>query len=208
MIRCAVFDFDGTLALSNEIKREAFMRLAERFERGPALMRLILNSMSGDREAIISRFTTDVGASQDAASLLEEYSYIVREQIVMCPERPGAASLLRNLSSQGIGVYVNSATPTYELRITLEKRYPANTFTGIYGGFGCKLENLRVIAKSADVSAKDMVMIGDGIDDADAASEFGCQFIAIAGGSLQEYLPHASFLRDLTAIMGFLSLKS
>jgi phosphoglycolate phosphatase len=208
MIRCVVFDFDGTLVLSNEIKHEGFMRLAERFVEGPAHMRVILNSMSGDREAIISRFATYVGASQDAVSLLEEYSHMVREQILMCPERPGAASLLRKLSSEGIRIYVNSATPTHELRLTLKKRYPANTFAGIYGGFGCKLENLRVIARSADASVNDMVMIGDGTDDADAASEFGCRFIAIAGGTLQEHLPPASLLRDLTAVVGLLGFKS
>lgn len=183
------------------------MRLAQRFEQGPARMKVLLNSASGDREAIISRFAADVGASHVAVSLLTEYSRMVRDQIVTCPERPGAASLLRNLRQEGVAVYVNSATPPDELRLTLEERYPADTFAGIYGGFGCKLANLRAIARSAGACANSIAMIGDGKDDAIAAAEFGCHFIGVAGGSLQESSPFASLLKDLTTVSRLLGVE-
>lgn len=207
MIRCVVFDFDGTLVLSNDIKREGFMRLARHFEQGPVLMAAILGCPSGDREAILKRFASDIGESHVAASLVTTYNHTVREQIVACPERPGAAGLLCDLRRKGMHVFVNSATPQDELRLTLEERYPAGTFDGVYGGFGRKLVNLHAIAKAADVPACDMAMIGDGTDDADAAAKFGCRFIAIADGSLDRRLPSASLLTNLTTISRLLGLE-
>ena len=59
MIACVVFDFDGTLVLSNAIKRDAFYMIADRYAGGRACMDELLTSRTGDRAAILQRLDNE-----------------------------------------------------------------------------------------------------------------------------------------------------
>jgi phosphoglycolate phosphatase len=182
-MRCVVFDFDGTLVLSNDIKRDGFIRAAEQYAGGGAIMRGILENPPGDRVAIFARFTEVLGIERDADALVAEYTRWCEQEISRCAQRPGAKALLTVLHASGVASYVNSATPIEPLRHAVEAHFP-DTFAGIHGGHGRKVANLEAIARSAAATPADMAMVGDGVDDREAAQRFGCRFVAIAGGTL------------------------
>ena len=71
MIRCAVFDFDGTLVMSNDIKREGFFAVTAEIAGGRAAMEALLADPPGDRYAIFAAFAARFGL--DAGELAEAY---------------------------------------------------------------------------------------------------------------------------------------
>ena len=184
MIRCVVFDFDGTLVLSNRIKRDTFLDVAADFPDGPAVMAGILQRSPGDRAAIASEFAAAVGAASEAGNLIDRYTGLCEQRIAACPDRAGAAELLTSLRQRRVRLHVNSSTPADALQRLVSLRYPGGTFDGVHGGYGCKLWNLRAIARHDRIDAGEVAMVGDGTDDMAAAREFGCRFIGVAGGTL------------------------
>jgi phosphoglycolate phosphatase len=184
LIQCVVFDFDGTLVLSNAIKEDAFFAVAGEFPRGRAHMEGILKTQCGDRSAIWTRFAAEVGIAARAGQLVEKYTALCHARIQACSERAGASATVLALRQRGLRLCVNSSTPGAPLRRLVESRFPIGTFNGIYGGYGQKLENLRLLCDAALHDPSVVTMVGDGVDDAASAHAFGCHFVGVSGGSL------------------------
>jgi phosphoglycolate phosphatase len=198
MIRCVVFDFDGTLVLSNDIKREGFFAAVAERAGGPERMARILASPPGDRYAIFRRFAEEAG--DDPGELAVRYSSWCEERILVCPERSGASLALAELRRAGISVHVNSATPTAPLRSVVLRRYGEDSFNGVHGGHGAKVANLEAILRQEQLLPASLAMVGDGIDDRDAALRAGCQFVGVGGGTLAAAAPDEKLLDTLECL--------
>lgn len=184
MIRATVFDFDGTLVLSNTVKEDSFYVVAASFPGGREHMQTILRTKPGDRSVIWSRFASDFGVAGHAGELVDRYTTLCQTRIQASAERAGASAVLQTLRALDLRLYVNSSTPTEPLRAITAACFPAVTFDEVLGGHGRKLENLRHVADGARLGPGAIVMIGDGVDDLDAARQFGCHFVGVSGGSL------------------------
>lgn len=206
MIRCVVFDFDGTLVLSNDIKREGFFAAVAERPDGPERMARILACPPGDRYAIFRRFAE--GTEDDANELAARYSSWCEERILVSPERPGASVALAQLRGAGIRVHVNSATPTAPLRSVVLRRYGEGSFDGVHGGHGAKRENLEAILRQEQLLPSSLAMVGDGIDDRDAALTVGCQFVGVGGGTLAAAVPDEELLGTLECLWPLLRDES
>lgn len=186
MIRVVVFDFDGTLVNSNAIKREGFFRLAARYPKGTATMAAVIET-AGDRGSILSAFAgrmATAGVHLDVDELVASYGAQVDAAVAAAPEMQGASDLLVNLRHAGLRLYLCSATPIASLLTILNTRGGWTVlFSGIHGAPKSKIEILRKIREAESASGDDMVVVGDGIDDARAASLVGTQFIAVGSGS-------------------------
>jgi len=198
MIRCAVFDFDGTLVHSNEIKREGFFAVAGAFPGGAEVMEALLADPPGDRFAIFAAFAARFG--EDAGELAEQYGAWCEARILACPERAGASALLAHMRNLGISIWINSATPEAPLRAVVARRYPSGTFDGVRGGHGRKVANLRAILSAVGCAPAELLMIGDGADDRAAAREVDCAFAGVAEGSLAAAADAGPLLTDLSAL--------
>jgi phosphoglycolate phosphatase len=204
VIRCVVFDFDGTLLLSNDIKRDGFLLIARDVADGPAIMDEVLRQPPGDRVQILTRFAMLVGMLERVDEWVERYSSWCEQRLLVCPERAGASALLRQLRVSGISIHVNSATPTTTLVPIANRRFLPGTFDGVWGGHGRKASNLEAIAESAGLRGCEVVMVGDGLDDYQASDLFGCHFIGVAGGGLSESVASGVLVDDLRKILPLL----
>ena len=182
MIRCVVLDFDGTLVLSNDIKREGFFAVVSAVPNGRSRMAAILSNPPGDRYAIFGRFAAEIGVSP--SGFIDSYCSWCEERIMQCSERHGAERLIQALRAESIKVHVNSATPVVQLRSIVARRFGKNFFDGVHGGHGEKVRNLEIILALEAIRPDELVMIGDGKDDLDAASSSGCHFIGVPDGTL------------------------
>lgn len=197
MIRAAVFDFDGTLVPSNVIKEDSFYVVAAAFPGGHEHMQAILSTKPGDRLVIWSRFAADRGIAEQAGELVGRYTTLCHARILATPERPAASAVLRTLREHGLRLYVNSSTPVEPLRAIAAARFPESVFDGVLGGYGCKLDNLRRVSEDAQLDPGAIVMVGDGVEDSEAAREFGCHFVGVSGGTLAATHP-GSVIDDLS----------
>src|SRR4051794_25727739 len=99
MIRCLAFDFDGTLAQSNSVKRNAYYEIAEAFGDLVGVVDDVLAKERGTRHQVIAALVSrleKLGRLPDLRSPREWVDYLVREytlhcekRIAICPEVPG-----------------------------------------------------------------------------------------------------------------------
>ena len=194
---CVVFDFDGTLVKSNEIKRQTFFDSVAEFENGKEIIAKILEEPGlKTRADVFQEFAVHYAENFDINKLVDSYGRICEEKVSLVPEVRGATSCLRSLS-QTHQLYINSATPFASLNEIVKRRNMSGFFCGIYGSPDSKLKNLKQIAKKSNQPKHRMIMVGDGAADQQAAEEFGCKFIAI-GLKIQKFSVEPDFwLEDL-----------
>jgi len=180
-----IFDFDGTLYLSNEIKKEGFFHCASPFPNGKNIMDYALNNLNKkDRYSIFRFFANEISNKELKESnlykkLLNDYHDFTLNNISKLEPIIGSIELLEKLKRKGKYLFINSATPYSSLNETLVKLGILNYFECIFGMELSKLENLKKIQKEYKLNKDYMIMIGDGIDDKEAANEFKIEFLPV-----------------------------
>ena len=202
MIKCLVLDFDGTILLSNKIKKDAFFTIASQFTGGVSLMRELLAFRDKDRYQVFNLFAKKL--SLDAVGLSAQYDNLVLEELLSCPERSGAEHVIRSVKGNGFSVYINSATPQAPLERIVSLRFPEISFDGLFGCLGKKSENLHSILSIESISPNEVVFIGDGIDDFEAARNVGSHFIGIPNGSLSSKIYSGRWMCSFNQLSVFL----
>jgi phosphoglycolate phosphatase-like HAD superfamily hydrolase len=180
-VSALVFDCDGVILESVDIKSQAFFTLAEPF--GPDAQQRFLEYH--ERQAGVSRFTkfewlyaTIVGrkiTADESETLGRRFSLLCREAVRTAPFVPGFQALLDTYSGR-IPLFVASGTPHQELVEILESRGIAGKFAGIYGTPPAKAALLRRIIAEHSLDPSTTVMIGDGETDYEVARQAGTLF--------------------------------
>ncbi len=180
-----IFDFDGTLVLSNQIKRDGFDMIAKEYENGLDIIAEILkNNKKANRFLIIEKFVDVICTNSNKWKNLYEkfiktYEKYTVQKIVELKPINGSIELLSKLKMMGKKLYINSATPMKSLSLTLNRRNLNNNFEQILGGEDKKIENLKLIQSHSKSHKKRMIMIGDGLDDFQASETFNINFYPV-----------------------------
>jgi phosphoglycolate phosphatase len=202
------FDFDGTLVLSNRIKRDGFINLASEYPGGVDLMLSILARPDArNRVSIFRHFCEHRGLNDPLlpGALAARYGDWCEEMIVAAPSRRGADLLLDQLKRAAIPIYVCSATPQDALIRIIRRRYGTDFFTGVYGDPCPKHEAFRQILELQGCEPSLLLHVGDSRDDQHAAAAAGCQFLPVAGHGL-DHDGGLPCLEDLQDVSGHVAL--
>jgi phosphoglycolate phosphatase-like HAD superfamily hydrolase len=180
MIRAAVFDFDGVVLESVEIKTVAFRRLFEDHPEGERIVPYHLANGGISRFKKFRWFYEEVRGESltDAESerLGTRFSELVLDEIRRCAFVPGARELLERLAPR-LPLFVASGTPEDELREIVADRGLGAVFAGVYGTPPTKDEILRRIMDERGFEAGELVFVGDAMSDFKGAAAAGVPFV-------------------------------
>lgn len=195
--RAFIFDFDGTLVESNEIKRSAFFEVtADIAGAAPILRRILAEPDPGDRYDIFRRLQSGLGADKlDASKLTDAYGAFCEREILELLKTSRIMPLLEGLKARGYALFIASATPQAVLTSMLEKTPFARLFDAVCGRPRSKTAILRDICQRHGWSPQQVIMVGDGAPDSQAAVEFGCRFIGV-GANAECFSGATEFLVD------------
>jgi phosphoglycolate phosphatase-like HAD superfamily hydrolase len=190
MIGCIVFDFDGTLVVSNHIKLQAFYEVTHSHDpSGFTVTRILKQYPNKDRYGIFLEIARELFPKNQtpkyqslnalATQWAKAYTVSCEQAIATCEEVPGTSETLRWISQQNIPIFVNSRTPTSTLRHLIRAHVFKPYVTEAYGAPASKSDNLRHTQERTQKPSNEILMVGDSEDDRKAASEVGCNFVGV-----------------------------
>ncbi|MDR0828406.1 MAG: HAD hydrolase-like protein [Desulfovibrio sp.] len=180
-VELVVFDCDGVILESLEIKTLAFRRLGEDYGPEAALRLEDYHRLHGglSRYKKFAWFFREVLGREispaEEESLNAKFVRLSGEELLRCPLVPGARESLDSLFGR-LPLYVASGTPEEELGFILEKRGLAAYFVKICGSPPLKEDILRSIVDESGTRAENCLMVGDAETDRAAAAKVGTMF--------------------------------
>ena len=206
-VDAVIFDFDGVLVESVEIKTEAFRQLFQPF--GEEVTARVVehhnNNAGVSRFEKIRLYYRDyIGRPLDeagVADLAEEFGALVEELVVAAAPVAGAGELLDDLLNAGIPAFVASATPEEELKRIIERRGMTGYFRGIFGSPTTKIEAATRVVRSFDLDPRRVVFIGDALADFNAARATGCRFLGRVPPGAVSLFPQGTAIVE--SLLGF-----
>ncbi|MGE0446477.1 MAG: HAD family hydrolase [Vicinamibacterales bacterium] len=208
-----VFDCDGVLLESNDVKTRAFVDV---FADLPAhrddAVAYHLTHMGIARDVKMRAILTRIRGHVDELEVAERsgrFAALIREGMLSCPKVTGVDEALEACS--GRRTYVASGTPEAELKQVLASRGLGAGFVAIYGSPATKPDILRRVISDEGVEPGAVLFIGDSQDDRSAAEAVGVGFVARTshdpGLRSSGALPVVSDLRQLADFLQRLDLE-
>lgn len=180
--QAVIFDFDGVLAESLEVKADVFAALFAQF--GPGIVEKVVAYHS--KWGGVSRFKKFqyyheelLGipyTQEDEKRLGDAFSEQVEVRVIESEWVKGAQELLDRLK-RTTPMFVVSGTPEDELRRIVKSRGMDKYFEGVFGSPKTKGILIGEILKRHQYDPNRVVMIGDTMTDYNGATEAGIRFV-------------------------------
>lgn len=177
-----IFDFDGVIVESVDVKTQAFAALYESY--GSDVVRDVVayhlkhGGMSRyDKFRYYHRELLGMELTKDSElELGAKFSTLVEDAVVQAPFVPGAIEFLQKFHDK-LNLFVASGTPDDELNRIASKRAITEYFMSLHGSPATKESTINEIIKIHDFEQSRVLMVGDAITDYDAALRTGVNFV-------------------------------
>ena len=200
-----IFDFDGVILESVDVKTEAFRAL---FADHPGEIEAIL--ALHERHGGVSRYVKfdmiyrDILrqplAPADRDALGRRFAALALERVLACAMVPGAREVLDGLRGR-VAMAVVSGTPDDELAVIVARRGLAPYFAEIHGGSRPKRDVIGNMMRAKGWRPDRTIMLGDAMTDHDAAIANDIKFVGrVADGKPDPFPSGTVTIADL---MGF-----
>lgn len=204
-VKAILFDFDGVIVDSVNIKTEAFRELfSDEKEHIQKIVDFHLANGGMSRfkkfEIIHRDILKKPFSGKQSKELGVQFSKLVEQKVKECSYMPGAFEFIQKYSRQ-IPLFVASGTPQDELQSITAQRGLTMYFKEIHGTPRSKPEIIRDILKRYDFNVAEMPFVGDSINDYKASVETRSPFY----GYLLEGT--GSFPPDINVIHSFQEME-
>ncbi|SEP06204.1 HAD family hydrolase [Nitrosovibrio sp. Nv6] len=204
-----IFDFDGVVVESGEIKTQAFVNLYRDY--GETIMTAVAQYHSSNggmsryqkfryfQETLLEKppLTPD-----EERQLDRRFSELVVEAVIASDAVPGAAELIRK-EAKRIPLFVASGTPEAELNTIVGRRGLASYFTAVRGSPTPKQKLIADILSAHALLPERVLMIGDALIDYQSAQVNNVSFLGrVRPGDKNPFPAHVNILPDLHPLIG------
>lgn len=184
-----VFDFDGVLVDSVEVKTRGFAALYKPY--GDSVVdRVIAHHLSNGGMSRYDKFIhyhrMFLGENIDTNSVIslsEKFSELVMEKVIMAPEILGSTKFLKSYCTRKNCV-INSATPQLEIQEIVKKRGMDKFFSFVLGSPSSKTDNLDYLIKDGGYKPSNVIFFGDSVSDLIAAENLSVIFLGVGNDIL------------------------
>jgi phosphoglycolate phosphatase len=178
MIKGIIFDFDGTLVPSNEIKTKIFIDFFSQLISDKLLVTKLVTERQLNRYEIFDKIVKFTGSEgKDKTGFFNALDFQLENAICTMPEKNGVTKLFSALKSNNYGTFLNSATPL----ATLEKIIACrkwSTYFDLINGAPVKKSDFISDVLRLGYSNNELLVFGDGSDDEDAAKVHRIEFLS------------------------------
>lgn len=183
-IKTIIFDFDGVIADSVNIKTRAFAYLFRQYPNDivDAVVKYHIQNGGQSRYVKFKHYYENIlkleYSDEIGEKLAAEFSTFVFDEIVKCPYIKGAREFVE-LRHKDYMFFIVSGTPDDEIKLIAEKKGLSSYFQEICGTPKKKGEWVKEILDKYNISPSEAVFIGDALDDYNGAHSNGCHFIGV-----------------------------
>ncbi len=205
MVKAIVYDFDGVVCDSVNVKTDAFAEMYKKYgnEITQEVVRYHLDHGGVSRfEKFKHWHRTFFGIELTEEQLTEMgniFSSIALEKVISSPFIDGADIFIQTNAEKYLQ-FICTGTPETEIVQILEKKKLTRYFSKSYGSPRSKQEILRTIMDENKLGADEMIFLGDAITDYIVAKETGVPFVGIKN-------EHTVFPLETIVINNFLDPK-
>lgn len=203
-----IFDFDGVVVESGEIKTQAFADLYQ--SHGEHVVAEVVDYHT--RNGGMSRYRKfryfqktflDMPPLTDSEEQMldRQFSKLVVEAVIACKAVAGVNELIQQQSTR-IPLFVASGTPEVELKVIVEQRGLASYFKEVRGAPALKQTIIAEFLSSYSLTPEKVLMIGDAIADYEGAQANGTAFLGrVLPGDKNPFPADVETVPDLCAMV-------
>jgi len=206
LIEGIIFDFDGVLVESVDVKTQAFAKLFEQY--GSDVVQQVVNYHLANgglsRFAKIKYYYSDILEKPltdcELDLLCEQFSDMVVEQVVNAPPVKGVKPFLNNNYTE-YDLFIVSGTPQDEIRNIVRRRGINQYFKGVFGSPADKVMLTRHVIEMNNLDKEKFLFVGDALTDYDAARRNEINFVGrVPPGSVNIFPRKVKVIADLTEL--------
>lgn len=203
-----IFDFDGVVVESGDIKTQAFANLYRAYGEGVMAAVAQYHRLNGGmsryqkfhyfQQQLLEKPPLTPDEEQQLDRLFSE---LVVEAVIASEIVPGAAELIRKEAAR-IPLFIASGTPEAELNTIVIRRGLASYFTGVRGSPTPKQTLIADILSTHNLSPDRVLMIGDALIDYQSAQMNKVAFLGrVRPGDDNPFPAEVNTLPDLSPLL-------
>ena len=194
MLKGIIFDFDGVIAESVQVKTNAFAELYKHYSTDVVKKVIEHHEANGGisrfekiklyHESFVNKAITN----EEIEELANQFSKLVVRKVIDSPYVPGVFKYIQKCYKK-YKLFISTGTPTEEMKQILEGREIAQYFAEVYGSPEKKTVHIEKVINKYNYLPKELIFYGDANTDINAAKQASVPFVLIKNNFNNNLIP-------------------